>query len=63
MMVSYLLCIIISFYYFDSWVLGIEVSLNKRSVLLLYITQTRAALRAEHGWIMDIYVMRRGDDR
>ena len=28
-----------------------------------HITQTRAALRAEHGWIMDIYVMRRGDDR
>jgi precorrin-6A synthase len=27
------------------------------------ITATRARLRAEHGWIMDIYLMRRGDDR
>lgn len=26
------------------------------------ITQTRAALRAAHGWIMDIYLLRRGDD-
>lgn len=26
------------------------------------ITATRARLRAEHGWIMDIYLMRRGDD-
>lgn len=26
------------------------------------ILATRAALRAEHGWIMDIYLMRRGDD-
>lgn len=27
------------------------------------ITDTRAALRAKHGWIMDIYLMRRGDER
>lgn len=27
------------------------------------ITATRATLRAAHGWIMDIYLMRRGDDR
>ena len=27
------------------------------------ILETRAALRAEHGWIMDIYLMRRGDER
>lgn len=27
------------------------------------ITATRARLRAEHGWIMDIYLMRRGDER
>ena len=27
------------------------------------ITRTRAALRVTHGWIMDIYLMRRGDDR
>jgi precorrin-6A synthase len=27
------------------------------------IIETRASLRAEHGWIMDIYLMRRGDDR
>jgi precorrin-6A synthase len=26
------------------------------------IVQERAALRARHGWIMDIYLMRRGDD-
>jgi precorrin-6A synthase len=26
------------------------------------ILATRARLRAEHGWIMDIYLMRRGDD-
>lgn len=27
------------------------------------IVETRARLRAEHGWIMDIYLMRRGDER
>lgn len=27
------------------------------------IIDTRARLRAEHGWIMDIYLMRRGDER
>ncbi|MBA3909164.1 MAG: precorrin-6A synthase (deacetylating) [Rhodobacter sp.] len=27
------------------------------------IIATRAALRAQHGWIMDIYLLRRGDDR
>jgi precorrin-6A synthase len=27
------------------------------------ILAARARLRAEHGWIMDIYLMRRGDDR
>lgn len=27
------------------------------------ILETRARLREEHGWIMDIYLMRRGDDR
>lgn len=26
------------------------------------ISETRARLRAEHGWIMDIYLMRRGDE-
>jgi precorrin-6A synthase len=26
------------------------------------IIATRAALRAQHGWIMDIYLLRRGDD-
>jgi precorrin-6A synthase len=26
------------------------------------ILATRAALRAQHGWIMDIYLLRRGDD-
>lgn len=26
------------------------------------IIATRSALRAEHGWIMDIYLLRRGDD-
>lgn len=26
------------------------------------ILQTRAALRAEHGWIMDLYLLRRGED-
>jgi precorrin-6A synthase len=26
------------------------------------ILATRARLRAEHGWIMDIYLLRRGDD-
>jgi precorrin-6A synthase len=26
------------------------------------ILATRARLRAEHGWIMDIYLMRRGGD-
>lgn len=29
----------------------------------LRILETRARLRAEHGWIMDIYLLRRGDDR
>jgi precorrin-6A synthase len=27
------------------------------------ITATRARLRAEHGWIMDIYLLRRGDEQ
>ena len=27
------------------------------------IIDTRARLRADHGWIMDIYLMRRGDER
>jgi len=27
------------------------------------ILATRARLRAAHGWIMDIYLLRRGDDR
>jgi precorrin-6A synthase len=27
------------------------------------IVDTRASLRAKHGWIMDIYLMRRGDER
>jgi precorrin-6A synthase len=27
------------------------------------ILATRARLRAEHGWIMDIYLLRRGDER